>query len=134
MIEELLSKLRKVKGRNGSFTACCPAHQDDSPSLAIREANDGRVLLHCFGGCSVHDVLGAVGMDITDLFPDKSEHHHPKIKPRFFASDLLRIIERESLIVSIVANDIAQGKDIPDADRERCLVARERIREALDHV
>jgi uncharacterized membrane protein len=56
------------------------------------------------------------------------------MKPRFFASDLLRIIEREALIVSIVANDIAAGKTIPEQDRERCVTARDRIREALDHV
>jgi DNA primase len=52
-IENLLGRLKKVKGRNGSWTACCPAHNDGSPSLAIREGEDGRVLLHCFGGCSV---------------------------------------------------------------------------------
>jgi hypothetical protein len=74
------------------------------------------------------------GMQVTDLFPDKLDHHQPRMKPRFFASDLLRIIEREALIVSIVANDIAAGKTIPEQDRERCVTARDRIREALDHV
>ena len=34
------------------WQAHCPAHQDRSPSLSIRAGNDGRVLLHCFAGCS----------------------------------------------------------------------------------
>jgi len=37
-IEILLSRLEKVKPHgNGKYLACCPAHNDKSPSLAIRE-------------------------------------------------------------------------------------------------
>lgn len=132
MIEKILPRLRQVKGRNHSFTACCPAHDDKSPSLAIRELQDGRVLLHCFGGCSVGEVLGSIGLEMSDLFPE-GDHHQPKVKPRFYATDLLRIIHREALIVSLVAMDIHQGRSVPDEDRERLLVARNRIMEALDH-
>ena len=49
-LERLLNGLSKVKGRKGSWTASCPAHADKSPSLAIRQVEDGRILLHCFGG------------------------------------------------------------------------------------
>jgi hypothetical protein len=34
--------------------ACCPAHDDRNPSLSVRRAPDGRVLVHCFAGCSLH--------------------------------------------------------------------------------
>jgi DNA primase len=54
-VEKMLGMLTKVKGRNGSWTACCPAHNDKGPSLAIRETEDGRVLLHCFAGCETLD-------------------------------------------------------------------------------
>ena len=30
----------------------CPAHNDRTPSFAIDTAEDGRILLHCFAGCS----------------------------------------------------------------------------------
>lgn len=132
-LEPVLSRLRLVKGRNGSFTACCPAHDDKTPSLAIRETQDGRVLLHCFGGCSVENVLGAIGLEIGDLFPEQGDHHQPKVKPRFYATDLLRIIHREALIVALVAMDIHQGRSVSPEDSERLLVARNRIIEALDH-
>ncbi len=35
MIDDFLSQLQKVHGRNGRWTACCPAHGDKSPSLAV---------------------------------------------------------------------------------------------------
>jgi len=35
-IENLLNRLTKVKGGRGRWTACCPSHEDRSPSLAIK--------------------------------------------------------------------------------------------------
>lgn len=136
-IEGLLQKLEKVKGRNGSWTARCPAHADKGPSLAIREADDGRILLHCFAGCETAAVLGAVGMDMTDLFPpDEKRREYPQngkpsMKPAFFASDLMRIIGFEALVVQIVAFDIANGKPLSKETQDRMLVAYQRIDEAM---
>jgi hypothetical protein len=131
-VEQLLSRLARVKGRNGSWTACCPAHDDKGPSLAVKEGEDGRILMHCFAGCNVSDVLGALGMDMNDLFPPKTfDGIRPAIKPAFFASDLMRIIHFESLVVQIVAFDIAKGKPVNEETRERMLTAYERIDEAV---
>ncbi len=69
--ETLLTHLDKVQNRGGSkWMACCPAHDDKSPSLAISELSDGRILLKCFAGCCTPDVLAAVGLCMSDLFPD----------------------------------------------------------------
>ena len=133
-LEPILSRLSKVRGRNGSYTACCPAHDDKSPSLAIRE-EDGKVLLHCFGGCSVSDVVGALGMEMTDLFPPKTDMGipmSPQPRVKFFASDLLRVIAMEASIVSICAYDMAKGKNLPSADLARMQLAYQRINEALE--
>lgn len=128
-LEMLLGSLSKVKGRKGSWTACCPAHPDKSPSLAIRMVDDGRILLHCFGGCSVHEVLGALGMDMNDLFPDTGEDKKA-MKPAFYATDLLRIIAFESLVVSLAANSICKGEQLSEQEMVRMKTASERIREA----
>ena len=37
--------------------ARCPAHADDKASLGIKEAGDGRVLVHCHAGCSQDAVI-----------------------------------------------------------------------------
>lgn len=136
-VENLLARLEKVKGRNNSWTARCPAHADGSPSLAVRQAEDGRVLLHCFAGCETESVLSAVGMSMSDLFPPDEKRKQypvegkPAIKPAFYASDLMRIIGFEALVVQIVAFDIAHGKPLSEETRDRMLVAYQRIDEAM---
>ena len=138
-IEVVLSRLQKVKGRNGSWTACCPAHNDKGPSLAIREADDGRILLHCFAGCEVNNVVMALGMDMTDLFPPEEKRRNypvegkPKLKPAFYASDLMRILAFEALVVSICASDLRKGKALSDEDNERLKVAQQRIEEVMHY-
>jgi len=138
-VELLLSRLQKVKGRNGSWTACCPAHNDKGPSLAIREADDGRVLLHCFAGCETLSVVQALGMDMTDLFPPDNKRRDypvegkPKLKPAFYASDLIRILAFEALVVSICASDMRKGKTLSDQDNERLKVAQQRIEEVMHY-
>lgn len=133
-VDTLLQRLTKVTGRRGHWTACCPAHEDRSPSLAITETDDGRILLKCFGGCSVQEIVGAIGMDMTDLFPDSNDHYKPKVKNAFYATDLLKLIEFESTIVIIAANDLANGKQLSDNDRSRLRQAHERILEAVGQI
>lgn len=68
---DILTYLKKVKpSGNGRFMACCPAHEDKTPSLAIQKLDDGRILLNCFAGCGAADVVAALGLSLTDLFPD----------------------------------------------------------------
>ena len=135
-VDTLLQRLTKVKGGKGRWTACCPSHEDRSPSLAIRETEDGRILLKCFGGCSVREIVGAIGMDIGELFPpdDKLSHHKPRVKNSFYATDLLRVIEFESVLVSVAASNIANGVKLTDNDRSRLRQAQERIIEAARHI
>ena len=60
-IDELLSRLEGVKLSSSGWTAHCPAHDDQNPSLSIREGTDGRALLHCHAGCSYSEILTALG-------------------------------------------------------------------------
>ena len=68
--QDILDRLEKVTGSKGKWMACCPAHQDKSPSLAVTEADD-RVLVHCFSGCDTQDVTAAIGLNLADLFYNK---------------------------------------------------------------
>jgi len=68
--EALVARLEYCKStRAGQWIARCPAHADKSPSLSIKEISDGRVLIHCHAGCTGLDVLSAVGMNWSDLYP-----------------------------------------------------------------
>ena len=69
-IDLILANLDKVKSTGKhKWVACCPAHADRSPSLAIKEVGD-RILIHCFSGCLAAEVMGAIGMTMSDLFND----------------------------------------------------------------
>jgi hypothetical protein len=66
----------RAVGRN-RFLARCPAHRDRLPSLSIAEGRDGRVLVHCFAGCTVAAILAALKLSPRDLFagpPPSPEH------------------------------------------------------------
>jgi DNA primase len=43
-----------------AWMACCPAHQDRDPSLAITDSRDGKVLVRCHAGCDQRDVIAAL--------------------------------------------------------------------------
>lgn len=131
----LLSKLDGVKRTGeGRWIARCPAHADKRASLSIRELDDGRVLVHDFAGCSVHAVIGSAGLEISDLFPprpsDPAHAGKPERRP-FPATDILRAIGFEALVVACAASAMATGEPLGLADRERLKLAASRIQEAL---
>ena len=128
----LLQHLERVKRTGtGRWMACCPAHDDRSASLSVRELDDGRVLVHCFAECSVEEVLGAVGLKFDALYPEKRiEHSKPERRP-FPAVDILRAIAFESTLVLIAAADLLAGNPFNEYDRARLALAASRIQAAL---
>jgi hypothetical protein len=66
----VLANLKGVRPSLHGWKACCPAHADREPSLSIGLGEQGQVLLKCFAGCSLERILEAMGLTITDLFPD----------------------------------------------------------------
>ena len=59
------------RGADGSWQACCPAHEDKTPSLSITDGDKG-VILHCHAGCAPADVVAVLGLSMTDLFPPRT--------------------------------------------------------------
>jgi hypothetical protein len=117
--ETLITKLSGVKATGkGRWMACCPAHEDGSPSLSIREMDDGRVLIYDFGGCSALEVLGAVGLEMTDLFADRITHHAAPIKGGFTHEELLLSLEHESFVALLII-EAAQDAELTAQGLER---------------
>lgn len=130
-VDAVLQGLTRVRRSGpGSWSACCPAHEDRSPSLTIKETDDGRVLLHCFGGCGVDAVLGALGLDMADLFPPRPDEPgggRSRVRRPWVAADLLRMAAFESTLVAVLANDLAAGQQVSDADFVRMVDAAARL-------
>lgn len=130
--DALLSRLDGVR-RTGvdRWLAKCPAHDDKRPSLGVRELDDGRVLVHCWSGCSAGDVLAAVGMEFTDLYPKSPTHRGKPERRPWPAADVLRAVESEALIAAVAASSMGNGDDLTDEDRARLLLASSRLTAAV---
>jgi hypothetical protein len=117
----LLDRLNHVKATGqGKWLARCPAHDDRSPSLSIRETGD-RVLVHCFAGCAVSDVLLALGLGMADLFPERlttNSSSKPKA-PKFSAYELFQLLVQEAVILALALEDLFTGKVLSDSDLQR---------------
>lgn len=132
--ELLISRLSRVKQNgNGRWMACCPAHDDRNPSLSVNEQPDGRVLIQCFAGCDTADVLGAVGLDWSDVMPEQPLYQRAKpVQQRIYPSDALRAIQFEARVICLAAFDLAKGTKLNDSDLERLKVAMTRINTACE--
>lgn len=125
----LLSRLVGVResGR-GRWIALCPAHDDMHPSLSIRELDDGRLLAHCFAGCSIESVLGAVGLDFDVLFPENAlDSHRPRERKPYSVRDLVAALRFELTVALVILADVRAGKPMSDHDRGRAGKAADRI-------
>jgi len=126
--ENILGRLEKVRKTSGhSWIACCPAHGDKSPSLAIKEIEDGRTLLHCFAGCSANEVLDSIGLTLQDLYPESIGQHFKPIKRPWIAQDVLRCLAVEVLIILQCAKALKMGTSLSDSELQRLSLSVTRI-------
>lgn len=135
-IDAVLSRLESVRRTgNETWLARCPAHADKRPSLSLRDTDNGAVLIHCFAGCTVHEVVGALGLEASDLFPPRpvdSANGGKPIRRPFPAADILRAIAFEALVVGCAASAMLAGEPFSQTDRDRLFLAVSRIQAALD--
>ena len=128
----LLDRLEGVK-RIGAdrWIAKCPSHEDRRPSLGVRELDDGRTLLVCRAGCDTESVLAAVGLNFDALFPERAvDHRVPRERRPFDAGTTLRSLPTELAIAVIYCSDVRAQRFPTDEDRQRFLLAVERVTRA----
>jgi hypothetical protein len=80
-VARVLERLDGVQRTRCGWRARCPAHHDRTPSLDIREGDDGRALLQCRARCRTEAVLTALDLRWAHLFADVSELHRRE-RPR----------------------------------------------------
>jgi putative DNA primase/helicase len=77
--EEIAHALGGRRG-SGGWTARCPAHDDQTPSLSVRDADDGMVLVKCFAGCGQTQVIAT--LQDRGLWPGNDRHQGNIIRPQ----------------------------------------------------
>lgn len=118
--DDLVARLDRARQTApGRWMARCPAHDDRGPSLSIRETDDGVILLHCFGGCTVDQVTSALGITPADLFPERSRHGGPlprRHRHTLTARELAKVCRRSCAVLLVAAQDLADGHTLTPND------------------
>ena len=117
------------------WIALCPAHDDRRPSLSIREAEDGKVLLKCWTGCGAAEIVSAIGLCLADLFPGDRrtlrDHGTGPLRRPFDYRDALAGIAHEATVARLIVEAACSGGTLSDEDVHRLSQAEERIDAAL---
>lgn len=95
---------KKLNGRwsGTKGMACCPAHDDRTPSLSVSLGRNA-ILFHCFAGCTQSEVLTALahqGVDQRDLFDGGSVPFDGPARVDVLPSRAARRIWREARYIS----------------------------------
>jgi hypothetical protein len=78
-LDDFLTLLKGVKKiTNGSYMALCPGHYDTKPSLSAKEVTS-KILVKCFAGCELTEILKPLELDPKDLFLN---NHDVKLEHR----------------------------------------------------
>ena len=128
VLDRLASHGLRPNGTN-RWRSCCPGHAGSNPSsLSIGVGENGAVLLRCWSGCQLDTVVGALGLELEDLFPPRENSAGKPARRRLItASQALDLLAGEMTLAVVCLADIAVGKQLDDATRERCLLAAARV-------
>lgn len=82
-ITQFLALFPVVKETKKGWDVNCPAHDDQHPSLGIMEGDGGRIVLNCLAHCENKHIVAALGLTLSDLFPDRplTGHAEPRRLP-----------------------------------------------------
>lgn len=135
-IEKILSRLECVKKTGAQkWIARCPAHDDKRPSLNVREVDDGTLLIRCWSGCGATDVVEAVGLRLSDLFPRTNETRRPlRSAERWIPRDALGGVALEALVVCVAGEQLMAGNPLTRDALDRVALAAGRLRAAAAEV
>lgn len=85
-VDLVLSRLSGVRASGNGHTARCPAHEDRVQSLSVTVGTDGKILCHCFAGCTTETIVKSIGLTMADLFPESRPTHQARRRPDLYPS------------------------------------------------
>jgi hypothetical protein len=83
---------RNLHGRKrpSGWVARCPAHEDHNPSLSLKDADDGRVLVKCHAGCPQDAVVGA--LKAKGLWPEREHQNRVIVAAYDYRDEIGRLL------------------------------------------
>jgi hypothetical protein len=130
--EAIIGRLTRVKAVGpDKWAAACPLCESrNGRPISIRAMPDGRALLHPFCCCDTGDVLSAIGLRMSDLFPKGMGEFKPERKP-FDAAQALQAVAHEIMVAYLIAHDMGRSGRGDKAQEERLHLAEVRLSNAL---
>ncbi|MES1195352.1 MAG: DNA primase [Steroidobacter sp.] len=132
-VQKLLGRLQRVKQvAPNRWVGGCPCHNANGQALSIRELDDGRILMHDFGGCATTDILATLGLTASDLFPERLGHHFKPVRPNHWhaRSEAFMALKDDVVFIALCADAVANNDVLSESDRTRAFEVAGRIRSA----
>jgi putative DNA primase/helicase len=85
MKAESIAKALGGRKAGGDWMARCPAHDDREPSLSLRNAGDGKVLVRCHAGCDQKRVIAVLRS--RGLWEENGHRRFTRRAPRVAANN-----------------------------------------------
>ena len=136
-IEVLLARLDDPRPNGKDRWRCrCPACGGNKSALSVGIGDDEAVLLRCWKGCDVQQVVSALGLSLTDLFTRTDRMRSPPLARRrlLSANQCVEVIAFECLLTWTAAWNLANGHALTTEDLARLSTAAARIQEMVREV
>jgi hypothetical protein len=105
-----------------------------TPSLSIKITDDGKILLHDFGGFEFSEICDGLGIHPIQLIPESLRNnrtHSPAERRGHDAQAALNSIHAAAIVTRICANRLADGHILDKADHDHLRRAAHDIDRAL---
>lgn len=135
-IVEVIDSVYPLKKRGKSWVACCPFHNESTPSFSVSERKG---VFHCFGcgaGGSVIDFwMQYYDKDFQGAVADLCRKYgieHGKALVGYISRDKQEQIAEDKMILIMAQNDLDAGKTLSYKDKQRIKLARVRLCNYID--
>ena len=128
-INIFLGHLNKVRKSKSGWMACCPNHEDNSPSLSINQGIDC-ILIHCFAGCDSSGVMGSIGLSLADLYRHKNDAKRQVMQ--WDKTILKSVVFHESIYIAMCENLAGSSRELTPMEISRLALAKRRLPKAME--
>jgi len=128
-VDTLLERLHNVKAiKPMHWIAGCPiCRSKNGRPIAVTEKDGGIILMKPFCGCETGDVLRALGLKMSDLFPAREGHFLPPVRRAFDPLQILEALAHEFMVAELIACDVDRSGQYDGEQRERMRLVSQRV-------
>ena len=126
MLDEILSRLDKVRQHGDRYRSVCPVHDGNNPTALSLKEEDGKVLIHCHACLAKGpEVVRAIGLTDAALFNDAPQRTGGK---SYFSQEQKNQAREDEYFIEIYNTQIAQGHQPSREEFRRFKLSQQRVK------